>query len=464
MDFHDILKKALRISVPDRTEIKATENLCHKIIESFRKVSSGYNVEAVFCGSVAKGTWLAKSKDIDLFLLFNEKTPRKQLEETGMMLGKKIITNLWGNFKIAYSEHPYVRGSLAEHRVEIVPAYNVSDPGKIKSAVDRTPHHVRYVESRITENQKNEVRLLKKFCRGIGVYGSDLKTEGFSGYLCELLILEHENFENLLKEASNWKPGETFDMEYKQEKERLRNIFPNDPLVVIDPVDKNRNVAAVVSAEKFLVFVKKCGEFLEKPDIEFFEEGIDQAPTITELRQEMEHRDSKFFMIKFRAPVIQEDVLWPQMRKFKKRIVDLMEDADFPVMRSGIWSDGLKCIMVLELLNEDLPNIQVKEGPSVFDRQGTRGFLKRYRGYNMFVEDNKWFVERTRKYRKAARLLEDFLNREEEPLRGDGVPGYLANEIEEKVEIFRDVAIYRLTRRYEPFRLFMKNYLKKDLV
>ncbi|UCG95862.1 MAG: CCA tRNA nucleotidyltransferase [archaeon] len=465
MEIHDVLKKAMRFSVPEIGERKSTENLCRKIEESFRKVAKGYNVKAVFCGSVAKGTWLAGNKDIDMFLLFNEKTSRKNLEEKGMMLAKKIITNLWGKYEIAYSEHPYVRGFLADHRVEIVPAYDIKDAGKIKSAVDRTPHHVKYVENRITENQMNEVRLLKKFCRGIGAYGSDLRTEGFSGYLCELLILEHDNFENLLKEASCWNPGKVIDLaEYYDSEEKTRERFPHDPLVVIDPVDKNRNVAAVLSAEKFLLFVKKCREFLDRPDIEFFEGTEETPPTMSELRDNMEHRESRFFMIKFRAPVIQEDVLWPQIRKFRKRIVDLLEDADFRVMRSDVWSDGVKCILVLELLNDELPKIQVREGPSIFDKEGTRGFLQRYQGYNIFVEDNKWFVEYSRKYRTASELLEEFLDNSREVLKDSGVPGYLAREIAGRVEIFRDSAVYRLFRRYEPFRLFMKNYLYKNLV
>ncbi|MCK4634508.1 MAG: CCA tRNA nucleotidyltransferase [Candidatus Aenigmarchaeota archaeon] len=461
---HKVLNKALKMSIPDEEERKITDNLCQKILESFQKVAAGFDIRAMFCGSVAKGTWLAKNKDIDMFLLFNERTPRKELEKTGMMIAKKTITNLWGKYEIAYSEHPYVRGFLADHRVEIVPAYDVASAEKIKSAVDRTPYHVRYVENRITENQANEVRLLKKFCRGIGVYGSDLKTEGFSGYLCELLIIEYENFENLLKEVSNWNPGEIIDMEHQQTKEKIMKKFHGDPLVVIDPVDRNRNVASVLSAEKFLLFVKKCREFLENPDIEFFEEKKRSVPELAEIRDEMGHRDTKFFMIKFRAPVTQEDVMWPQLRKFRRRITDLLEDGDFKVMRSDVWSDGIKCIVVIELLNEELPNIQVREGPSIFDKQGTLGFLRRYEGYNVFVENNKWFVEYSRRHRKALGLLEEFLNNEEGTLRESGVPKNLAREIKEKVEIFRDAGIYRLFRRYENFRVFMKEYLHKNLV
>jgi len=461
---HSVLNKALKMAVPDEEERKRTDNLCEKIMESFQELGQIYDVKAMFCGSVAKGTWLAGNKDIDLFILFNEKTHRKELEETGMMIAQKIIKKLWGSYEIAYSEHPYVRGLLADHRVEIVPAYDVENPENIKSAVDRTPYHVRYVKSKITENQANEVRLLKKFCRGIGVYGSDLKTEGFSGYLCELLIIEYENFENLLKEASNWSPGEIIDTENRESRENIMKKFPEDPFVVIDPVDRNRNVASVLSAEKFLIFVKKCREFLENPDIEFFEEKKETIPELDEVRNEMEKKGTKFFMIKFRAPVVQEDVMWPQLRKLKKRLKGLLEDGDFKVLRSDVWSDGIKCIVVFELLNDELPEIQAREGPSVFDKEGTKGFLRRYEGYNIFVDSNLWFVECTRKYKKALDLLKEFLDKDKETLKESGVPKNLANEIAEKVEIFREDGVYRLLRRYDNFRIFMKEYIHKNLV
>lgn len=459
-----VLNRALRISVPEAEEVRLTENLCRKILESFRKTGAP-GIKAMFCGSVAKGTWLAGNKDIDMFLLFSERVPRSELETRGMETARRIIKNLWGKYEIAYSEHPYLRGFLADHRVEIVPAYDVADSGRIKSAVDRTPYHVRYVEKKLTENQKNEVRLLKKFCRGIGVYGSDLKTEGFSGYLCELLIINFENFENLVKEASAWSPGEVIDLEkHYDSPESAAGKFPGNPMVVIDPVDRNRNVASVLSAEKFLTFVKKCGEFLQGPGIDFFEEREREAPGVSEIKDCMERRATGFFMVRFRAPVIQEDVLWPQLRKFRKRIADLLADGDFKVMRSGVWSDGIKCILVLELLNDGLPEILVREGPSIFDRQGTAGFRRRYEGYNVFVEENRWHVEYPRRYRRAADLLHEFLDNGEEILRENGVPGRIATEIAKKTEMYADAGVYRLLRRYEKFRLFMWDYLHKNLV
>jgi len=44
---------------------------------------------------------------------------------------------------------------------------------------------------------------LKQFMKGIGVYGSELRRRGFSGYLTELLVINYGSFLGVLKEASS---------------------------------------------------------------------------------------------------------------------------------------------------------------------------------------------------------------------------------------------------------------------
>jgi len=56
-----------------------------------------------------------------------------------------------------------------------------------------------------------------------------------------------QNFLNLLKAATKWKAQEIIDLEkfYKKEEYNLlKKIFKNQALIVLDPTDKNRNVAA----------------------------------------------------------------------------------------------------------------------------------------------------------------------------------------------------------------------------
>ncbi len=464
-NIHDILNQVLRKVVPTREERERTERLCNKILESFDKVTKGkFLIKPMFCGSIAKDTWLAGNKDIDLFLLFRPNVSRENLTKYGLLIGRDIIKKLFGEVEVAYAEHPYIRGFVANHRVEIVPAYNIKDSGKIKSAVDRTPYHVRYVNEKLNRNLTNEVRLLKRFCKGIGVYGSDLKTEGLSGYLCELLIIEYGTFENLLRNVPGWHPGMVIDIEnHYKNKSQAKRKFKNNPLIVVDPVDKNRNVASVLSAENFFLFIKKSKEFLEKPDMSFFfSSRIETEPE--EIKKHMEERGTKFIFIKFRAPTTHQDILWPQLRKLRKRLTDVLEDSDFKIVRSDVWSDEVRCVIVLELLVDKLPKIQKRIGPSIFDIEGSSGFLSRYENYKILIEDSQWVVEYPRRYKEAVELLKDFLGEDFKSLKERGVPKNLAEEIHEDVEIFSDEHASRLIRRYEDFRIFLKKYFEKDLV
>jgi tRNA adenylyltransferase (EC 2.7.7.25) len=54
------------------------------------------------------------------------------------------------------------------------------------------------VISNLHREQKDEVRLLKKFMKGIGVYGAEIKVKGFSGYVAELLVYFYDSFRNVL--------------------------------------------------------------------------------------------------------------------------------------------------------------------------------------------------------------------------------------------------------------------------
>ena len=56
---------------------------------------------------------------------------------------------------------------------------------------------------------------------------------------------------------------------YVERQNELSLLFP-EPLVIIDPVDKGRNVASAVQPEKLYSFVGAARAFLKKPDEAFF--------------------------------------------------------------------------------------------------------------------------------------------------------------------------------------------------
>src|SRR2546427_325749 len=205
-------EKVLARIRPSPDEEARIESVVRELLERLRATlkSKGWEAKPFLAGSVAKGTHLTGT-EIDVFVAFPPDLPRADLEERGLALGKILEK---GTHR--YAEHPYTRGWYGGFEVEIVPCYRITDATQRMSAVDRTPLHVDYVLGRVKEGQTDEIRLLKAWAEGIGVYGAEAKILGFSGYLCELLVLKYGTFRGVLEAISLPAPAITDDVLYPQ--------------------------------------------------------------------------------------------------------------------------------------------------------------------------------------------------------------------------------------------------------
>ena len=239
MSLEAVLEPVRDRVVPDEAERAALESVVAELTDRAEAAIEELPVEADtrLVGSTARGTWLAGDRDVDLFVQFPPDLPQEDLERYGLTVGHEVLPAGHEEF----AEHPYVKGEFRGFDVDCVPCYAVESAADIRSAVDRTPFHTAYLEGRI-EPLAGDVRLTKAFLDGVGAYGSDLRTRGFSGYLTELLVLEYGGFQPLLEAAADWSPPVRLDPESHAE------ASFEDPLVVVDPTDPERNVAAVCSA------------------------------------------------------------------------------------------------------------------------------------------------------------------------------------------------------------------------
>lgn len=142
-------------------------------------------------GSVAKDTWVRDSADVDIFMRVSPQLTKTQLKEVCLPIARRALRP--HEIVERFAEHPYVESTVKLRdgesvRVNVVPCYKV-EKGNWLSATDRSPYHTEYIKQHLAKTQRDEVRLLKAFMRGIGGYGADIKTGGFSGMLCETLIL-----------------------------------------------------------------------------------------------------------------------------------------------------------------------------------------------------------------------------------------------------------------------------------
>ena len=399
-EFDAVARRVHERVTPDDAERNAMKAAAETLVERTTAALEARSVDAdvIQVGSTARGTWLSGNRDIDLFVCFPPSLERTELRRLGLDIGHEVLPE----GREDYAEHPYVVGEIEGFDVDLVPCYAVEAATEIQSAVDRTPFHTRYLRERITPDLAADIRVCKQFLTGIGVYGSDLRTKGFSGYLTELLVVEYGGFRPLIEAAADWKIPVTIDPE-----DHAAASF-RDPLVVIDPTDPERNVAAVLSTENVTRFQHFARELLEEPREEvFFPESVDPLAR-ADVREEFEARGTTPLAIRFERPDIVDDQLWPQLDRSREGIADELVRRGFDIFRTAAFASDEWVVLLFELAVAKRPRVERHTGPPVQVRAHAERFYDAYEdsdAYGPFIEDDRYVVEREREFDSAEAFL-----------------------------------------------------------
>ncbi|PKG32224.1 CCA tRNA nucleotidyltransferase [Methanoregula sp.] len=383
---------------PTQEEKDHVCGIAQRILEKIRQ--SG-KAEGMVVGSIARHTWVKGDRDLDVFMLFDPSLTREQLETEGLALARSIAAAFTDNYHEKYAEHPYINATIDDVDVDLVPCYKVESASRIKSAVDRTPFHTRYITEKIN-GLIDDVLLLKRFAKAGGIYGSDQMTEGFSGYLCELLVLHYGGFTPLLKAAAEWKPRTHIDVENHVAKEF------DEPLVMIDPVDPKRNVAAAVSVDRMAEFVELARGYLEAPSEAFFR--LPEEPPITKdnLEKILDARGTSLYAITFATPPYIEEIVVPQLKRSTLAISEYLERNGFPVHHADYRMGNEESMILVELLVSRLPAIRSHAGPPVWNRVNAEKFRAKYLTSDLpgpYIVNGRYETEVPREFQNAFDLL-----------------------------------------------------------
>jgi len=370
---------------------KTAEELKNKVESYLRE--NDVDAEVRFVGSVAKGTFLS-DPDLDIFIMFPVSMNRDDLERIGLKTGIDLLGG-----KKMYAEHPYIRGVFKDLDIDIVPCYSLKDTDKLLTAVDRTPFHTEYVKSRLSDAQKDDVLLLKKFMKGIEAYGAEPNTRGFSGYLCELLVIHYGSFAGVIKAGSEWKEGVTISIEG-------RGPPMTGPMVVYDPVDIKRNVASAVYIDTLAVFIAACKAYVSDPSEKFFFPSVRVPMNGKELRGRSENHGSRILTVMFNRPDVNTDNLYSQIWKTQYALEKKLNAYSFNVLRA-VHSLDEEIVIVYELERDVLSKTFKHVGPPVWVRS-SESFLSKWSGNehgDPFIEEGQWNVIADRRHSTAAEML-----------------------------------------------------------
>jgi len=367
---YSVFSKALKYCTPSIRELKRLTAIANETKELVSNYSSPKILDVVLGGSFAKGTWLKGDADIDIFLKIDTSVNDKEFEKIAIQTGCQSLKKYKPYMR--YSEHPYVEAFVKGIRVNIVPCYAV-EKGKWKSAADRSPFHTEYIKSVLDCENRNQVRLLKKFLKSIGIYGAEIATSGFSGYVTEVLILKYNTLELTLQAISNITKEKNIISIDKVDEDIIKTFQSH--LIIIDPIDPRRNLGAAISGESIGKFIMAARAFLEKPSMSFFIKNNQKKYNATS----MSYRNlyPQLLIIEFDYRKRSPDVIWGQLKRSLNAISKQLELADFKVLRNRCVTDtaGKSAAFIYLLECITLSSYAEKVGPEIFRRNETRSFI-----------------------------------------------------------------------------------------
>jgi tRNA nucleotidyltransferase (CCA-adding enzyme) len=378
-----VVAEARVLVTPSAAEERKMKALADKMLSKVEEAAAGFpEVRGVLLGgSFAKGTWLPRDVDLDIFVKIAEDTDERSFEEVGLAIGRKAVAG--HPYGKKHAQHPYTEAVVDDVKVNVVPCYDVK-PGHWKSAADRSQYHVEFVNNNLGKAQRTQVRLLKRFMKTAGVYGAEIEHEGFSGYAAEVLVHSYGGLEGVLGYFAELKPsGEVL-------------------FTLKDPVDEGRELGTAVSKETTAKMVLASRAFLSSPSSSYFK------VLKTKVRTSLEKR---LYCVRFDHAILSEDTLWGELKRSTRQLVRHVEAQGFVVARASAASNGTTRSAIIILPEVDsLPALEERLGPGVELANETERFIaKNGRDAHLIWagDDAKIHILRRRQHIELGALLRE---------------------------------------------------------
>ncbi|MGV9203386.1 MAG: hypothetical protein ACOC44_05115 [Promethearchaeia archaeon] len=443
-DIEKILQNVLKKIRPTEKELILINNVVKEIkgliSEKAEELDIKYTIIEPQGSTGIKQTQLRNDFDIDLFIGLDyelykpkkKKLSKNQLKKHFKSLFKGLC-NDWiipaisidkiKNPRLFYAEHPYVKAEYEDPRrnhqyleLDIVLYFDIEQDyirrnGPI-TAVDRSPWHGRFVKNNLNKKQKDEVRLLKQFFKACYSYGdkSAVGRVGFIGYSAELLIY---HFEDIITVFQHFGQLQTTALDYfGRDSSKLKNKkrFQNDYLIIVDPVDKNRNVASAISERAYNYCNKQIKEFLKDPEESYF-----QIEPLSPINKDAENIDH-FFIVELQNTDLEYHytVNRDKLYSLGDYIINIGEkefthEERFGTIIFELYFDLEKneYSLAFYCAHPTISQTYIRRGPSTKNSHHAKKFMKK--NPNTFEKNGYLWTETERKYAKFLNFLEDHI-------------------------------------------------------
>ena len=394
------IKKAAQKILENIKPTRDEELRISKIVSNVLNKIKIRGAEAIYGGSGAKGTWLRGTHDIDIYVKFNYKKFKNKSDKIAELLYRALVRK----FKVSrlHGSRDYFQIKQKGFTFEIVPILNIKKPSEAKNLTDFSQLHVEYVKkyNKRYKHLADDIRIAKAFAQARGVYGAESYIQGFSGYVLELLVIHYKSFLNLVKEASKWSDRTIIGS--KKLAEKLNRAKTISPLILIDPVQPDRNAAAALSKEKYHVFILSCKKFLtsSSPERLFEKERINLVAL-------KESGQGRLVLLDAIPKTAKKDIAGAKLLTAFNFLKTQLSLHDFNILKSGWNYDGKAAYYYFLFDKNELTKFKRHYGPPLTQKKGLSKFRKKYN--QIYVENNRVYTTIERKYTKPEHLIADLL-------------------------------------------------------
>ncbi|MBL7052068.1 MAG: CCA tRNA nucleotidyltransferase [Nanoarchaeota archaeon] len=381
-------KKVLKNIKPNKKEEEDLKKVANKIMNSI-KIK---NVKLELGGSSAKGTWLKGNHDIDIYVKFDQKF------YSGMDISE-VLKKKVKKANVLHGSRDYFKLDVKGYDVELIPIMDIKKVEDADNITDISPFHKKWVRKH--KKYVNDIRLAKSFAKANGLYGAESYIKGFSGYALEVLTIYYGGFDKLIENVAKWKSKTVLDPEnYHNGKVVLNKSKMFSPLIIVDPVQDTRNVAAVISKEKYSLFKNSAKKFLKSKNKEDFfvrdEFNLDL----------LKKKKGELICLEVLPLDGKRDVVGAKLLKSFDFIKKRLEENEFKVKNAG-WNWEEKAILWFLLDKVELSKEIKHYGPEIKSKERMKKFKAKWKGKKILNEKGISYVIRERNYLKAENLILD---------------------------------------------------------
>ncbi len=354
-------------------------------------------------GSLAKDTYLPGDHDVDVFVAFH---PSCRASDLSHLLGSVLSQLPQVSVNRLHGSRDYFQltaRAAPGPTFEIIPVLDIKKPSEAENITDCSPLHVAWVKKQLAKKPSlaAEIKLTKAFCKAAGVYGAESYIRGFSGHVVDILTIYYGSFLNLLKAARKWTDKTVIDFYHSHKNVRLEMNTSKlqSPIVVVDPIQKDRNAAAALGAAPWERFRVTARQFLEHPSSDFF---VRKELSRTELRQRA--GNNQLILIDIEPLDGKEDVVGAKLLKAFEHLKKQLREYEFELLDTGwMWDKKRKALFFFIVPPDPLSPLRLIVGPALVHEKHVEHF--HFVHPKTFEKNGHIFAEEPRRFRSAASLL-----------------------------------------------------------